>query len=463
MQDETLLEDPENLAVKFVKASLPELESRELAKRFRATLLLATLKHAYTFSEYYRSVLPCSVLDGSFALENLPEIPLLTKESLCGHVTALRTSVSTGILQYTTGTTGIPSSVYRSNLEISFLKQFYSSLQGILNGSTDNPRPLILTLANLYHGNVIDIPLSGYRISTGLFDPVLLNQIMYWLTTPHGIPGVENSISTITGLYQSVQWLTIMLIGKDFDFSKCKVKRIYSVGGFVTSRWKRLMETLWSAEIIPVYSLTEVFTHSNCCLLCGSYHFLPNVIPEMICPVEQTPMTEGTGELVLTGLYPFIQGQPAIRFATRDLFHLTKNRCPYGDSFEYLGRVDHSLIFKMPDLPPVVIGSAVIHDILDNEPDVATFPFFDNLPGIYDNGTVGKPKHTMTRSVNPNGIASVRVEIELQYNPLFYQEQAMKLKKKILRKICQKVPSLNNAMKEGLVNIELAFGPPGFL
>ena len=325
------------------------------------------------------------------------------------------------------------------------------------------PRPLILTLANLYHGNVIDIPLSGYRISTGLFDPVLLNQIMYWLTTPHGIPGVENSISTITGLYQSVQWLTIMLIGKDFDFSKCKVKRIYSVGGFVTSRWKRLMETLWSAEIIPVYSLTEVFTHSNCCLLCGSYHFLPNVIPEMICPVEQTPMTEGTGELVLTGLYPFIQGQPAIRFATRDLFHLTKNRCPYGDSFEYLGRVDHSLIFKMPDLPPVVIGSAVIHDILDNEPDVATFPFFDNLPGIYDNGTVGKPKHTMTRSVNPNGIASVRVEIELQYNPLFYQEQAMKLKKKILRKICQKVPSLNNAMKEGLVNIELAFGPPGFL
>ena len=69
----------------------------------------------------------------------------------------------------------------------------------------------------------------------------------------------------------------------------------------------------------------------------------------------------------------------------------------------------------------------------------------------------------MTRSVNPNGIASVRVEIELQYNPLFYQEQAMKLKKKILRKICQKVPSLNNAMKEGLVNIELAFGPPGFL
>jgi hypothetical protein len=117
----------------------------------------------------------------------------------------------------------------------------------------------------------------------------------------------------------------------------------------------------------------------------------------------------------------------------------------------------------MPDIPPLVIGSAVVHDILDNEPDVATFPFFDNLPGIYDNGTVGKPKYTMAKSVNSNGIASVMFEVELRYNPIFYQEQAMKLKKKILRKIRQKIPSLDNAMKEGLVNIELVFVPPGFL
>jgi phenylacetate-coenzyme A ligase PaaK-like adenylate-forming protein len=136
---------------------------------------------------------------------------------------------------------------------------------------------------------------------------------MYWLTTPHDIPGVENSISTITGLYQSVQWLTIMLVEKNFDFGKCKVKSIYSVGGFVTSRWKKLMKTLWSAKIIPVYSLTEVFTHSNCCLLCGSYHFLPNVVPELICPVEQTPMTEGgwgIGSYRTLSLYSGTAGNP---------------------------------------------------------------------------------------------------------------------------------------------------------
>jgi phenylacetate-coenzyme A ligase PaaK-like adenylate-forming protein len=460
MNDKASLLDAETLAARFVEVAVGALRGEDSGvERLRADLLSATMEHAWRFSEYYRSVLPDSVANGSFPLDGVSELPILTKAHIIKHSDKLRTCDSAGIVQYTSGTTAASIATYRTEDETRFLREFYTALHKLLHRS--GPRPLILSLANLYHGSVIDVPLGGYRLATGVFDPVLLDQIMLWLTRPHNIPGVEPSISIITGLYHFLESLTYMLVERGFDFKACSVERLYAIGGLLTSRWRDLLTDIWSANVIPVYSLTEVFAYANQCLQCGSYHFLPHVVPELICPVEQTPVKEAAGELVLTGLFPFVQGQPMIRYATRDLFHLGKDRCPHGDSYTFLGRAEHSCILEISNERPTVIGSAVVQDILDNEPDVHTMPFFHDLPGVDSDAPIGKPDFTMTLGTAVDGSPRLQLMVQLRYNPRLYPERVAELKRTITRGMRTRIPGLDVALAKGSVAIDLTFRSPG--
>lgn len=453
--------DAVELANIFVEASLPANGGSAKAEQLRSALLPLTIRHAYENSAYYRKVLSARIFETPPAPGDLGAIPLLSKEILKENRSSIVTCGERGTVQFTSGTTGSPLPVYRAEQEISFLKEFHSAVQRILHSGTNRPAPLILNIANMYHGNVLDIPSRGYRISTGLFDSVLLRQIKHWLTSPHQIPEVESHISTVSGLYQSLQMLTAMLADSDFDFSQSKVERIYSAGGHLTPRWEQLMRYLWGAAVIPVYSLSEVFTFSNRCLECGSYHFLPNVIPELICPATHAPRVRGVGMLVLTGLYPFVQGQPVLRYMTGDFFCIEHGQCAHGAGYRFIGRQRDSVILNFGAGRQVVVGGALMDDILDEEPDINRWPFFEGLPGFSDNGTAGKMKYLLKIEQGSDGVEYLKVVVELRYNPLFYRRRVEILENRILEQMLKMIENLALMAREGKCRVGLVFKAPG--
>lgn len=438
---------PEALAERFVAAVLERAEGRgEAVRRFREDLLGPTLRHARRRSRYYREVLPDSV-ENARSLEDLRELPILTKSALVERSLDLRTALAPGMVFRTTGTTGLPIAVYRTRAEISFLKRFQKTVAAYARDPDRELLPLILTIGSGYHGQALDLPMAGHRLSTGLFDPVLLEQIMGLLRISHALPGVEPRVSVLTGVYCHLQWLTQMLLRRGFDFGEACVERLYCTGGYLTSRWQAVLERTWSAAVIPSYSITEVFTYANQCRECRGYHFLPNVIPELVCPMTRSPLERGTGELLLTGLVPFCQGQPVLRYATRDLFTVEREACTYGDVYRFVGRFDHSCVAAaMGAGSPLVVGAAIVQDLLDAEPEVATTPFFRGLPGVADDGVVGKPDHAMRLEVDRAERPKLTIEVALRYAPALYPAAARRLEARLRKELRRRCADLDRAL-----------------
>ncbi len=416
-------------------------------------MLSTTLRHAWTCSEHYRRVLPASVSEGRFPLARLQELPILTKDQYARDVAALRTSDEPGIVQCTSGTTGRPIHVYRSNTEIAFLREFQAAVQHILEGDRNGPERLILALPNTYHGQVMDLPTGGHVLTTGLFDPVQLAQAARWLTMDHTIPGVARRVTRITGVYQLVQWLTYMLHERGFDFSRCSVEQVYLSGGYVTSRWLEVLRRSWDALLIPVYSLTEVFTHANQCVECGTYHFLPNVIAELVDPVDHGPLAGDVGELLLTGLFPFVQGQPVIRYATRDLFRLERGGCAQGDGYRFVGRVDSSWILPVPGEAPVVIGSAEVLDALDSLGELARVSALSGLPGLQGGDEIGRPRSAVRLETGEGATARLSVTAQLRFSPILYPDSAERCRRALERDLLRRLGGLADAVRRALLDL----------
>lgn len=448
--------EPESLASQYAHVMLGRARERDNGdvEAFREVLLAATITQARKHSKYYGSILP-EILNGRFPLEKLTSIQVLTRARLVEHTLDLRTSNEPGVVQSTTGTTGNPISVYRTESEVRFLQRFQGALQELLNASQPTLPPLVLNLANTYHGRSLDIPRRGYFLTTSLFDPVLLDQIERWLITEHAIPDVASRVSKIVGLYHHVEWLTYMLKVRGFDFAQCTIERIFTSGGYLTSRWKAILERTWSAQVIPVYSLTEIFTYANLCVECGHYHFLPDVIAELVNPFNHGPLDGTVGELLLTGLFPFNQGQPAIRYATGDLFRQNQNQCWQGDGYRFAGRIDHSVILRLDTRPPVVIGSAELLDVFDEFAELLRSPFLRNMPGITGGVEIGRPACTVELIERVGGRSLIRFVASLMYDTFLFKEATEQCERRMAERIRQAFPELDQAIEAEECEIEV--------
>ncbi len=156
------------------------------------------------------------------------------------------------------------------------------------------------------------------------------------------------------------------------DRSKIKLKK----GIFGAEPWsdelRRNIESLLNIDAYDIYGLSELMGPGvafECVYKDGLHINEDNFLPEIINPKTGEVLKKGeTGELVLTSLNR--QAMPLIRFRTKDITGLYKDKCKCGRSFVRMhkikGRTDDMIILKGVNIFPSQIESIIFgYDYLE--------------------------------------------------------------------------------------------------
>lgn len=142
------------------------------------------------------------------------------------------------------------------------------------------------------------------------------------------------------------------------------------VGVFGAEPWTESMrkeiEDKLRIKAIDIYGLSEVIgpgVASECLMQEGLHINEDHFFPEIIDPETLEALPDGkTGELVFTTITK--QGLPLIRYRTRDLTRLTRERCRCGRTMvrmeKCLGRSDDMLIIRGVNLFPSQVESVLL-------------------------------------------------------------------------------------------------------
>ncbi|NLC11540.1 MAG: phenylacetate--CoA ligase [Firmicutes bacterium] len=140
-----------------------------------------------------------------------------------------------------------------------------------------------------------------------------------------------------------------------------------------TESMRRVVEEKLNIDAIDIYGLSEVMgpgISSECLQKDGLHIFEDHFLPEIIDPHTGEVLPDGeTGELVLTTLTK--EAIPVIRYRTRDITSLKREKCPCGRTMVRMakvsGRTDDMLIIRGVNVFPSQI-EAVLMDLGQTEP-----------------------------------------------------------------------------------------------
>lgn len=411
----------------------------------RDNLLRKTVAWCQQRSSFYRARFPSAEFGG---LRELDRLPVLHRSDVVDHHAALRCDdgLPAGI-QHTTGTTGKFLQLYRSQAEQAFIWNFFASQMPPV--AADAIRPLHMSLANAYHGSLIPVPSRAYVLSVGVHDRAQASQAKGVLERRYDLPGVESRVSVITGTERMIMALTAYLMAEGFDFATSSVRKVALFGGHVPLARKRLLERIWfgatrAGSITDHYSLTEMFGGAKECGLGGPWVFDPHIIPEVVHPTTHQPVTSGTGVLLLTSLYPFVQQMPLVRYFTGDLVEVVDGPDgPAGLTVRYVGRMPRSVLdLEDGEVRPLLL-SAPLYELLLDLPDIAISPRFPHLeigPGLELTGdlhyrVVHAPAGESTRE-------AITIELGLRYAPWMYADRVASLVEQLALGLFDRHPHL---------------------
>lgn len=199
---------------------------------------------------------------------------------------------------------------------------------------------------------------------------------------PSGVGMTERQITLMRDLGTTALTCTASYVHTIFeraeamgvDLKKLKLK----TGHFGAEPWsdqmRREIEARGGFKAYEHYGLTEMMG-PGVAFNCENYRLHINedhIFPEIVDPVTLEPLEEGKqGELVLTALQR--QAMPLIRYRTRDICCLNRNRCECGRTLitmdKVMGRTDDVMIVSGVNVFPSQIESALM--------------FFDFVEPIY--------------------------------------------------------------------------------
>ncbi len=146
------------------------------------------------------------------------------------------------------------------------------------------------------------------------------------------------------------------------DLSKSAIRKTLHAGepGASIPATKRLIETMYGAEVYDHTGMTELGPTGFACSAGDGVHFIESefiveVIPVGTDPQSNATQTDGKGELVVTNLGRFCS--PLIRYRTGDLVDLSREPCSCGSPFVksvggIQGRVDDMFTVRGINLYP---------------------------------------------------------------------------------------------------------------
>lgn len=422
----------------------------------RDDLLCRTVEWCRARSPFYRERFAQA---GDFGgLADLDRLPVLFRRDVIANHASLRCDPSLpSAVQYTTGTTGESLHLYRSPAEQAFIWEFFSGQLATAAGGPASPRPLHMSLVNIYHGTLLNVPSQAYVLPVGIFDQAQASQARGVLEQTYELPGVESRVSAITGTERMVMALTAYLVADGFDLAASSVRTVALFGGHVPPSRKRLLTRLWNARVTDRYSLTEMFGGAREQGIGGPWVFDPHVVPEVVHPRTLQPVSDGVGVLLLTGLYPFVQQMPLVRYFTGDLVEVVAGvDGPQGLQVRYVGRLHRSVLDVSGDDVKVLLGSGSLYETLLDLPDVAVTPRFPDLaedPGLELTGDL----HYAVDHVPAEGdeIEEISVRLGLRYAPWMYADRVAEVVDDLVQALFAGNPELETRCCQGTLKLRV--------
>lgn len=419
-------------------------------KAFRRKLLPLTIHHARTNVPAYRDTLAL-LPEMTENIDELRQAPVTDKSILLANLHSFRDpNLPVALVQHTGGTSRQTLLIQRSQSEVDCIKEFFGVVDP--HGPT-SASPICISLAWTRHGDLIPVPYSGPVLSLDLADS-------YWnvrtLVSEPWVPlGCEERDVVVVGLESQLRRLTCELIESGMDFTKTRVRKIYSTGDVITPRLRRFYEHTWDAQLVNRWSMTEIFGGASECEECGYWHLDPFIIGEVLHPATRSPIEQGVGVLAVTCLYPFVQKQPMIRYWTGDLVEIGPNTCRQDElAWRLHGRLS-SCVLRTGEL---MVSGVDLSAQLDDLPDIACTEMFPSTR-IADHTALGHMKLRVETEGEP--VHSISLHLEVRWTPYLYSAREAELRRLVRNRVLDGNSGLRAAVGRGEVAFEVYTALPG--
>jgi hypothetical protein len=428
-----------------------------LIRAFRERLLVPTLAFSVRNSAFYKRHLG-NAWRTVTSVESLSALPITSKEML--RRTALDEILTSEdvpvVVQHTSGTTDEPFRVYRSHAEIEFIRTFFASSLGRLEGTGLG----VIALQPPYHGEPVEVPVPSEYRNVDILHLADLSPLVTSLSQDKD----STRALIMTGIFTHVRYLTACLHQMGFEFGSHCVKGMFVTGQYVSKRWRKIIEDDWRLPLGNRFSLTEGFGGATECGQCGAWHFEQYVVPEVLDFDQAEPVREGAGILHLTSLFPFVQLMPFIRYRTNDIVSVEDSECTAGDGRAYrmLGRWDYAAAVKVRGKTRLLIPPGELYELFDEMPEVEVECDFDRQARLGIRTGVGDPKFEVWVSEAAD-VPRIGVEFSLAFNPWLYRTAASEVAQEVRRRILRRFEELRRLVAQDVVKLEVGARPPGVL
>ncbi|MCJ1806680.1 AMP-binding protein [Flavobacterium covae] len=345
---------------------IPEIEvlSTLAIKKFQEQKLRELLVYLNTHSTYYKNMFDHYQVDIKQiqTLEDLQKLPLTSKNDLQQHNEDFLCVPRHKIIDYSTtsGTLGNPVTFGLTDSDLDRLA--YNEA-------------LSFACAGIQEGDVVQLMTT--------MDRRFMAGLAYFM----GLRKLKAGIIRVGAGIPELQWDSILkyhpkyLIGvpsfllkmieyaekQGIDYQKSSVKGVICIGeslrnqDFSPSLLTQKITKKWNVPLYSTYASTEMSTAFTECKEFQGGHHHPELIITEVLDECNNPVTEGSGELVITTLG--IEGMPLLRFQTGDIVQLHTQPCACGRNTQrvgpVIGRKQHMIKYKGTTLYP-----PAMHDLM---------------------------------------------------------------------------------------------------
>jgi hypothetical protein len=280
-----------------------------------------------------------------------------------------------------------------------------------------------------------------------------------------GVDNPDERVVELRGTLHKIQLLTLYAAEHGWKPAEwCAVDRVLTTGSFATRRWRDRFAEVWGARAVQENGQTEFHqSYGTECLDCGSYHFAPIVVPEVVeCNDPTCQLDTGTGRLVMTHLVPTALRQVLVRYDTGDLVTKDGLCSVVGQPcYRPLGRIRDMMEISTSDGPLLLAPSHFVDAVDFPE---ARFDVVDVLQcqGVVGAADIGFPRfRTRLLPERTNRVPAVLLEIELKRD--LDTVATNRLRSRVEDRLMIDDERARTLLHVGEFEVVIRFAPPGEL
>jgi phenylacetate-CoA ligase len=303
-----------------LKQRLNSLEIRELQNK----KLRALIKHSYDHVPYYRSLFKKAGLrpDDIKTVDDIGKIPVSKKRDMRGkpieNLTANNIDLSKCVVYRTSGTTGIPLTIYweRAARKLLLLRKYNHQLN--CGEQLSNKR---VTIAGAWMA-----PLPKYIQKLGILRTKNISPFILPKTQLEEIQ--EFDAKTLIAVPSCVVPIAREIV--ESDFKGIQLSSIFTGGEFLHGDIRDYLRETFKANIFDSCGATEVGCIYIECMV-HSYHIQSDTVFVEITRDGETVSAGEKGEITVTSLLNF--SQPFIRYNLEDFGYMLDDECRCGSHY----------------------------------------------------------------------------------------------------------------------------------